>query len=184
MRLFLAVVPPESALQELDAAARSLRELPGASRLRWTGTQGWHLTLAFLGQVETAEAAMLEPRLERVAHRHPAHLLRIAGGGRFGDRVLWAGVKGDTHALRRLAESAGAAARHSGIELDERPFRGHLTLARSGAARVDLKPFAAALADFEGAEWTAGSLRLMRSYVGTGPAHYETAGEWALTGKG
>ncbi|RAG84426.1 RNA 2',3'-cyclic phosphodiesterase [Streptacidiphilus pinicola] len=183
MRLFLAVVPPESALQELDAAVSPLRDLPGAAGLRWTGTQGWHLTLAFLGQVDPADVAALEPRLERVAHRHPAHVLRVTGGGRFGDRVLWAGVKGDTHALRRLAESASAAARHSGIAVDERPFRGHLTLARGGSARVDLKPFAAALAEFEGAEWTAGSLRLMRSYLGAGPAHYETVGEWELTGK-
>jgi 2'-5' RNA ligase len=182
MRLFLAVVPPESALQELDAAVRLLRELPGAAGLRWTGTPGWHLTLAFLGQVDEADLSKLEPRLERAAHRHPAHALRIAGGGRFGDRVLWAGVRGDTHALRRLAESAGAAARHSGIAVDERPFRGHLTLARSGTARADLKPFAAALAEFEGEEWTATSLRLMRRYLGGGPAHYETVREWQLTG--
>jgi 2'-5' RNA ligase len=183
MRLFLAVVPPESALQELDAAVQGLRAMPGAAGLRWTGTQGWHLTLAFLGQVEEAEVSKLEPRLERVAHRQPAHTLRISGGGRFGDRVLWAGVSGDTHALRRLADSAGAAARHSGIAVDERPFRGHLTLARGGTARVDLRPFAAALAQFEGAEWTASSLRLMCSHLGGGPARYETVDEWKLTGE-
>jgi 2'-5' RNA ligase len=182
MRLFLAVVPPDSALRELDDVVQPLRRLPEAVGLRWTGTHSWHLTLAFLGQVDVADVTALEPRLERVAHRHAPHMLRIAGGGRFGDRVLWAGVGGDTHALRRLAESTAAAARHSGIELDERPFRGHLTLARSGTARADLKPLAAALASFEGTEWRAGSLRLMRSYLGTGPAHYETVGEWPLQG--
>ncbi|WP_042374691.1 RNA 2',3'-cyclic phosphodiesterase [Streptacidiphilus neutrinimicus] len=181
MRLFLAVLPPESALRELDAAVRPLREWPGATGLRWTGTQGWHLTLAFLGQVDEADLPKLEPRLERVAHRHPAHTLRIAGGGRFGDRVLWAGVRGDTHALRRLAESTVAAARHSGIAVDERPFRGHLTLARGGTARADLRPFAGALSEFEGTEWTASALRLMRSHLGAGPAHYETVREWPLS---
>ncbi|MEY9878151.1 2'-5' RNA ligase [Streptacidiphilus sp. MAP12-33] len=180
MRLFLAVVPPEPVLRELDAVVQPLRRRPEGAGLRWTGLPGWHLTLAFLGQVESEDVEKLLPRLERVAHRHAAHSLRIAGGGRFGDRVLWAGVTGDTHALRRLAESAGAAARHSGIALDERPFRGHLTLARSGTARADLKPLAAALADFEGTEWTADSLRLMRSYLGSGPARYETVGEWKL----
>ncbi|SEL01833.1 RNA 2',3'-cyclic phosphodiesterase [Streptacidiphilus jiangxiensis] len=182
MRLFLAVVPPEPVLRELDAVVQPLRGLPESAGLRWTGTEGWHLTLAFLGQVENADVEALEPRLERVAHRHPAHVLRIARGGRFGDRVLWAGVGGDTHALRRLAESTVAAVRHTGMAVDERPFRGHLTLARAGTVRADLKPLAAALADFEGSEWTADSLRLMRSHLGAGPAHYETIGEWKLTG--
>ncbi|WP_037602388.1 RNA 2',3'-cyclic phosphodiesterase [Streptacidiphilus rugosus] len=181
MRLFLAVLPPESAVQELDAAVRPLRMLPQGTGLRWTGLESWHLTLAFLGHVDAEQLAALEPRLAHIAHEHAAHRLRLAGAGRFGDRALWVGVSGDTLALRKLAEAAADAARRSGIGVDERPFRAHLTLARSGTARADLKALAGALADFQGEEWTAGTLCLMRSYLGAGPAHYEVVGEWPLT---
>ncbi|MEZ0069152.1 2'-5' RNA ligase [Streptacidiphilus sp. MAP12-20] len=184
MRLFLAVVPPESAIQELDAAVRPLRSLPQGTGLRWTGLESWHLTLAFLGQVDTEQLSALEPGLAHVAHEHPAHRLRLAGAGRFGDRALWAGVSGDTLALRKLAEDVADAARRSGIAVDDRLFRAHLTLARSGTARADLRALAAALADFQGAEWTAGTLCLMRSYLGAGPAHYEAVAEWSLTAEG
>ncbi|MBF9068052.1 RNA 2',3'-cyclic phosphodiesterase [Streptacidiphilus fuscans] len=181
MRLFLAVVPPDSVLQELDAAVRPLRRLPQGAGLRWTALETWHLTLAFLGHVDTEQLAALEPRLAHVAHEHPAHTLRITGGGRFGDRALWAGVGGETKVLHRVAEEVGDAARRSGIAVDDRPFRGHLTLARSGSARADLRPFARELEEYEGTQWTAGSIHLIRSYLGAGPVRYETLQEWTLT---
>ncbi|MDR3034135.1 MAG: RNA 2',3'-cyclic phosphodiesterase, partial [Kitasatospora sp.] len=103
MRLFVAVNPPPPAKLELTDAAAPLRELPGAGGLRWTEPAGWHLTLAFLGEVPADEVPALEHALARVAGGHPAHRLRLAGGGTFGQRALWAGVEGDVRALRELA---------------------------------------------------------------------------------
>ena len=51
MRLFVAVVPPDAALAELEDAVAPLRE--AAPELRWTGAASWHLTLAFLGEVQS-----------------------------------------------------------------------------------------------------------------------------------
>jgi hypothetical protein len=74
MRLFVAIAPPSAVLDELDALVEPLR----ASRLdlRWTNREAWHVTLAFLGQVDEAAAARLLPRLERAARRH--HQVRLA----------------------------------------------------------------------------------------------------------
>ncbi|MFC1435200.1 RNA 2',3'-cyclic phosphodiesterase [Streptacidiphilus sp. N1-3] len=189
MRLFAAVVPPPAAIGELAAAVTSLQALPQAAPLRWTAESTWHLTLAFLGQVDAADLDALGGRLaEAAATVDRTSRLRLAGGGRFGERALWAGVQGDTHALGRLAEEVAAAARATGIAVDERPFRAHLTLARSGASRAggpapagtDLAPLVAALADFSGTAWPAAELLLMRSHLGVGPAHYETVGKWPL----
>src|SRR5712691_1796143 len=74
MRLFVAIAPPSAVLDELDALAEPLR----ARRLdlRWTNLEAWHVTLAFLGEVDEATAAKLLPRLERAARRH--HQVRLA----------------------------------------------------------------------------------------------------------
>ncbi|WP_055588292.1 RNA 2',3'-cyclic phosphodiesterase [Peterkaempfera griseoplana] len=186
MRLFIAVVPPQAAVDELAAAVRPLRRLPDAEPLRWTSPGTWHLTLAFLGEVAEESVPELEQRLGRAAHRHRVMRLRFAGAGRFGDRTLWTGVRGDTLELRRLAESAQAAARHTGLPVDDdRPYRAHLTLARGGGDRrrgrgSDLRGLKAALEDFEGQQWEAADLRLVRSTLGAGPAQHTLLRSWPL----
>ncbi len=180
MRLFVAVLPPVVALQGLSDAVTPVRGLPGADRLRWTTVEGWHLTLA-LSLIHTD-----------VAEVHPVHRLRIAGAGRFGDRVLWAGVEGQTWALRRLAEAvAEATAEVTAETTDAFAFHPHLTLARAGSARghrravqrvaaAELEGLAAALADYRGPEWEAAELHLMRSELDGGRTHYESLRSWAL----
>ena len=191
MRLFAAVLPPQSAVQELAEAVRPLHASPLAAPLRWTALPTWHLTLAFLGQVEAEALPELSAVLDAAVAGHEAFELRLAGGGRFGDRALWAGVTGDTRALGELAESVADAVRRVGIDLDDRPFQGHLTLARSSVPRSaesarrrpggpDLAPLADALAGFRGEPWQVDTLQLMRSHLGAGPSHHERIGGWAL----
>lgn len=183
MRAFVAVVPPADALAELDAAVAPLRATyPG---LRWTPATQWHLTLAFLGEIDDGVLPDLAERLTRAARRHPPTELRLAGGGRFGDRVLWIRVQGShgpPDGLRRLAASVGAAARRCKIAVADRPHRPHLTLAR-GRDGTDLRPVVAALAGFTGSAWTADVLQLVRSRLGAGPggtAQHEVIGTWPL----
>ncbi|MER5865796.1 RNA 2',3'-cyclic phosphodiesterase [Kitasatospora sp. NPDC002040] len=183
MRLFVAVNPPVDAVQELADAVAPLRGLPGAERLRWTGVEGWHLTLAFLGELPETELPALTGLLARVAGEHGAHRLRLAGAGCFGDRALWAGVDGEVWALRRLAEAVREGVGELGVESDQFGFLPHLTLARAGAAagrrraarRTDageLQALAGALEAFRGGEWRAAELCLMHSETGAGPSRY------------
>ncbi len=188
----MAVLPPVPALQGLADAVAPLRALPGADRLRWTAAEGWHLTLAFLGEVPAERLPELEAGLAAVAEVHPVHRLRIAGPGRFGDRVLWIGVEGQTWALRRLAEAVTEATAGVTAETaDAFAFHPHLTLARAGSSRgrrravqrvaaAELDGLAAALADYRGPEWAAAELHLMRSDPAGGLAHYESLRSWAL----
>ncbi|MFD3917437.1 RNA 2',3'-cyclic phosphodiesterase [Streptomyces sp. NPDC058595] len=164
MRLFAAVLPPARAVDELAAAVdRRVRGLPGAEGMRWTGQAGWHFTLAFMGEVDDGLVPELTERLGRAAHRTEAFSLRLRGGGHFGGRALWAGAAGGTAELRRLAERAGAAARRTGLPMEEhRIYRPHLTLART-RTETDLRPYVAALDGFEGTAWQVGELALVRS---------------------
>jgi 2'-5' RNA ligase len=127
--------------------------------------------------------AALEPlgeRLARAAARHPAMDLAFAGAGRFGSRVLWAGVHGDREQLASLARSAAGAARKAGVPVDERVHRPHVTLARGRTPSLDLRPFVTALRDYEGPVWQARSFSLVRSYLGAEP-RYETLRSWRLS---
>ncbi|MDI3424340.1 RNA 2',3'-cyclic phosphodiesterase [Streptomyces luteolus] len=164
MRLFVAVIPPAGVLDELAAEVRELKQLPGADGLGWTERAGWHFTLAFLGDVPEEIRPELRERLTRAAHRTAPFRLALRGGGRFGDRALWAGADGELDVIRRLAERAEAAARKAGLAMDDhRRYTPHLTLARSRAATVDLRPYVEALAGFASEPWTVGDLALVHS---------------------
>jgi 2'-5' RNA ligase len=167
--LFVALVPPAAALAPLVDAVAGLRERePG---LGWVAPHRWHVTLCFLGPVELDE--QLTVRLARVAARHRPVPARVAGGGRFGNRVLWARLEAD---LRPLATGVQRAALKAGYAVEDRPFRAHLTLAR-GRRKADLRPLAAALAEVSGPSWVADEIVLMRG----GQPDYRRLHAWPLT---
>ncbi|HUY51957.1 MAG TPA: RNA 2',3'-cyclic phosphodiesterase [Streptosporangiaceae bacterium] len=167
MRLFVAVAVPAEAADELEAAVAPLRDSwPG---LRWTGRDAWHLTLAFLGEVNEAVCARLVPRLERAAARHPFLSLSLGGAGAFPGaaraRVLWTGVQGERRALGALAASVAAGARRAGAPPGEegRRFQPHLTLARCRAP-VDARSLVTSLSGYAGTPWIAHEIYLIRSH--------------------
>jgi 2'-5' RNA ligase len=180
MRLFAAIVPPREAIEGLDEAVQPVRD----GNLSWTLTSSWHLTLAFYGEVANSDVDQLSTRLARAARRYPYMRLRLSGAGRFSKSVLWAGVAGDVEPLRRLAASAAAGGRRMGLNREEsRRYRPHVTLARSSHG-LDLRPYAELLREFDGAEWTATDVALIRSHLGAGPGRsstYETLATFPLS---
>jgi RNA 2',3'-cyclic 3'-phosphodiesterase len=183
MRLFVAILPPSEALDELAAAVAPLRQ--EAPDLRWAGRQQWHLTLAFLGEVDERVLPELTTRLERAASRHPAQELAFAGGGAFPSarraRVLWSGFRADGRALAALAASVAAGARRAGAPPPDegRKYHPHLTLAHCRRP-ADVSGLVGSLGDFAGTSWTAQSVALMRSHLGSGPPRHEELGAWPL----
>jgi 2'-5' RNA ligase len=184
MRLFVAIVPPAAVLAELASAVQPLQA--SAPELRWTSGPAWHLTLAFLGEVDEGILPGLSTRLERAAGRHPPQLLAVAGAGAFPNparaRVLWAGIRADNRALSSLAASVAAGARRAGAPPPDegRKYSPHLTLARCRQP-ANVAWLTAELADFSGAAWTAQSIQLVRSHSGgSGPPSYEDLGAWPL----
>lgn len=193
MRLFVAVELPARARRELAADVadtRAARAAIGddAAALRWVDPARWHLSVAFLGDVDAAVLTDLLARLARAAGRARPFRLRLAGAGRFDDRVLWAGLRGggrgtarpdpDLRALHRLAAGTAAAARHAGIPMEERRYRPHLTLARAPRG-TDLAPWASALATHAGPAFRVDSLHLVESVLGPAPRYTEVA-RWPL----
>jgi 2'-5' RNA ligase len=182
VRLFVAITPPEKALEELEAVVAPLR----AARpdLRWTSSQSWHVTLAFLGEVDDAVLDRLTARIERAAGKRPGLVVSAGGAGAFPTgpraRVLWTGLQVDRRALRVIAGSMAAAAGKAGAPPpdEQRRFRPHITLARSREP-ADLRPLIAELGGFTGTTWTADRVHLIRSHLGP-DTWYESVGDWPL----
>ncbi|WP_211310515.1 RNA 2',3'-cyclic phosphodiesterase [Thermasporomyces composti] len=192
VRLFVALVPPASVLDDVAVVVSDIRGRVDADvrlrqeQWRWTERAQWHLTLAFLGEVGDDVVPGLKARLARVARRSQPLHLHVRGGGGFGSarnaRVLWSGVHGDVDELRRLAGSVAAAARRVGIDVPDRRYRPHLTLARLRVP-ADVRPVVEWLSDYTGPVWEADRLELVRSYLRAGPnggSRYETIHAWPL----
>lgn len=180
MRLFVALTPPEAALDEVDSLTRPYRTAD--PRLRWVGRDRWHVTLSFLGEVGEDSLERLRPRLGQVAAAHHPLRISFAGAGAFPRaaraRVLWLGLAGDSAELAGLAHSVSSAARRTGVSQEKREFSAHLTLARCRQT-ADVRPLVEELSPFAGSSWTAGAIHLIRSHLGPQP-RYETLESWRL----
>ena len=177
MRLFVALIPPERVLDEIERAFAPYEAEPG---LRWTRRETWHVTLAFYGEVDDRAAERLAPRLERAAGRHPRRDLAFAGAGAFprarSARTLWTGVPAD---LQRLADSCLAAGRREGVDTGRHlRFHPHLTVARTRMP-LDLRPMVEALETYEGTPSAADRIHLVRSHLGA-EVRYESLRSWPL----
>jgi 2'-5' RNA ligase len=175
--LFVAVDPPVEAVEHLRERLPHLHE-----RLRWTDAAQWHLTLTFCGEVDERTADRLAERLARAATRHQPMTLQLSGAGAFARparaHALWVGLAGGVDALSKLADSTSAAARRSGIDVETRRFRPHLTIARASPP-TDLRELVGTLSSYDGPPWTATELHLVRSTLGARAVH-ERIGTWML----
>ena len=147
MRLFVAVWPPEDVRAAIAAHPR-----PEVAGVRWTTPDQWHVTLRFLGDIELADAPTLPETSGERATMGPATT-------RLGRQLLAVPVAG----LDALAAAVLWPA-------DDRPFRGHLTLAR--ARRGASIPRWLAGVPLAG-EWSVDRVTLVRSRLDPGGARYE-----------
>jgi 2'-5' RNA ligase len=130
-RLFVAVPLPA----ELQALVRRAQEaLPAVHGLRLLKPEQWHVTLAFIGEVDAPRAAVARSVVEQV----PADMGGEAFVGRFlmlpsasRARVVTLELIDEQRVLARLFEAVMSGLESAGVMTREkRPFRPHLTLAR------------------------------------------------------
>ncbi len=166
-RLFIAL-PIGRAV--VDALSEVATDVPRG--WREVRPESLHLTLAFLGEVEERRVAAAERAMRLSAARAAPLELSARGIGAFPNheraRVMWAGLEGDVAALAELQGDLTSALRQEGFDLEERPFRPHVTLARSREPR----PLPTnAERSFGG--WRAAEVRLYESHLGPAGPRYE-----------
>lgn len=180
-RIFIAVPLPgetAAAVAGLVERVRAAGVPAGARDVRWVRLDGLHLTLRFLGptQEERIEGARAAVRAGAAGSK--PFELTIAGAGTFPSaarpRALWLGVQDPSRQLEALAARVDRALVEAGWPRETRPFRAHLTLARSdgvpAGARIGAR-LAEAAAGFR-ATFRVDRVGLFESVTGGGPARY------------
>jgi 2'-5' RNA ligase len=125
-RLFIGLELPESSRVMLAGLDSQLRGV------RWLPAQQLHLTISFLGQVETKQEERLRLALGIV--RVPSFFLPIQGVGVFGGEypsTVWAGIGKGHPYLFALHKHIQDAIMQLDLEPDLRPFHPHITLGRA-----------------------------------------------------
>jgi len=181
-RLFVAVPLPDASAAAVRAVVDEVRAVPlpdGARDVRWVRLDGLHFTLRFLGPTPDARIAPTAAAVRAVAASAVEPFdLELGGAGTFPPhgrpRALWIGIIEGADQLGRLATELEAALVAAGWPSEPRPFRPHLTLARSdgvAAGTLVAGRLASAMADRR-IPVRIDRLGLFESVTGGGPARY------------
>jgi 2'-5' RNA ligase len=182
VRLFAGVDVPTGSRAALDAAGAPLRDRH--DRVRWIPACNWHITLAFLGELTTAQRLRTRLALGAAARAATPCDLTLDGTlGRFGDRVLWAHVIHDD-ALSALAAAVRGGLDAAGLTTDPRPFRAHVTLARGRRGRPVPRVGDVGRGTDLPVSWTVVTLALYASRRTAAGNRYRPVATWPLAGPG
>jgi len=178
LRLFVSIEPPAQLKDALSQVQAELRQAVPNAAIRWTPSTQLHLTLRFLGKVESTEVDALVGSVLQHCTGIPPIALHAEGIGFFPGqrrpRVVWIGVRDSAGLLKKLHQAVQAATQRFSPEPPEDDFVGHITIGRikrldrqetrvlvEAAAKTGARPLA---------DWTATSIELMKSKLSSGGA--------------
>lgn len=133
LRLFWAINLPERLKHAVfNGIIAPLQKIP--ADIKWVEQQNLHLTLLFLGDVDSRQVDDLVNSVNvRVSNSGPLKL-EVKGAGCFPaekrPRVLWAGLSGEIERLKVLQGEIEAVHKAAGFSPGNKSFSPHLTLGR------------------------------------------------------
>jgi 2'-5' RNA ligase len=145
---------------------------PVIDGLRWTARDQWHVTVRFVGPVPEVEP--VAEALDDLSVPQPVKAVLGPAVGRFGRRILQVPVGG----VDAVAADVVHATASIGRPPEDRPFSGHVTLARvTKHGEVDLRPLAGAPVT---GEWEVSTVCLVESRLSPHGARYEVLAEFPI----
>lgn len=133
LRAFIAVDLPVDISEKIGNILLELKHDLGEKIIRWVPVQNIHLTLKFLGNVSSANLAMLENVLSNIVAQHHPLAVQVGGLGAYpkvrSPRVIWIGVE-TTPELIALYEAVDKETDRLGYPSERRLYSAHLTLGR------------------------------------------------------
>ena len=176
MRVFIALDIAASIRHNITEYLERVRCL--APDARWARPESLHVTLKFIGEVRDARVQEIKNALSAV--QAVPFAIKFQDVGFFPNpkspRVFWIGMNAG-EALPQLAAAVDAALVKTGVAAEEKAYRPHITLARSGSgsgprAKHQLQPLIAAEAPPQFGTMMAREFWLYRSEPQRGGSRY------------
>ncbi len=168
-RLFFAIWPPDDVRDQVAQLAMSLPLQQGA---RLLVPQNLHLTLAFLGEVDEQTAQTLEQEASSIEAEEVSFALDNLEKWQ-KPRIACLVPSEYPAALGALAERLVELARALDINMQDRPYRPHVTLARKVSRAMPEHPVTPI-------RWKADEFRLVESISTENGVKYESRARWPM----
>ena len=187
-RIFAAIPLATAARGAVEALVEAVRSSadPGEREVRWVRLDGLHVTLRFIGPTLDDRIPAALEAVQVAAQDASPFEVGLAGGGAFPDphrpRALWLGIGTGVDELSALTRAIDRELAARGWPVEDRPFRPHLTLARSDGVGTGSRTAARLMMEASDLDvrWNVDQVVLFESVTGGGPARYVPLGEGPL----
>jgi 2'-5' RNA ligase len=188
IRSFLAFELP---LEIKNVVARVSEELRQSTlNARWVKVDNIHLTVVFMGNIETEDIPAIAGGVKEVCQAFGAFDLSLKGIGCFPNRrnprVLWLGLDGDLEPMSEFRDALQGHLADFGIKEEKRKFKPHLTLGRFRKPKKTDSKENQLLSKYEDISSSVCSLKeliLFKSNLKPTGAVYTKVEAWPLTGQ-
>ncbi|MDO4739213.1 MAG: RNA 2',3'-cyclic phosphodiesterase [Eubacteriales bacterium] len=124
MRLFVGIEINDEARAALSTARASWER---SAKAKFCDADLYHLTLAFIGNVEPERLGDLKRTLGKVRFR--PFSIKTGQADRFEKGILFAGVQEPNEGLSALQSAVAQELREDGWAMEDRPYHPHITMA-------------------------------------------------------
>ncbi len=174
-RLFIAIRPPEPVRTQLISL------MGGVEGARWQNAEQLHLTLRFIGDVDSRTEDDVIGALDSI--RSAAFTIAVSGIGTFDRKgkidTLWAGAT-PAAPLAALHKKLDRAVSAYGLPAEQRAYVPHITLARFSRVGTGLPEFFAMNGALSSPPFVIDQFALFESTIGKQGPHYAKIAEFAL----
>jgi 2'-5' RNA ligase len=180
MRIFLAINLPDTIRYEMEAILEEAKQANDFPGLKWTKPRSLHLTLHFLDDQGDESINKIIEICNQAAQEFKPTNVRVGEWGGFPNliqpKIVFVSLN-DSDTLINLQKFLGDKLNKQGFEIDSRPFKTHITVARNEDSQEML---ALALPDIGELEWKVNSFELMKSSLLPDGAEYEVIKSFKL----
>jgi RNA 2',3'-cyclic 3'-phosphodiesterase len=131
IRTFIALPLPREVVAVMASVQKQLMD--SGADVKWDGPEKFHVTLKFLGDIDSSLVPELTDRLKKSIGKLPAFELSFVRLGAFPNedrpRVVWIGAT-ESQQILRLQSQVEHVCTSLGFATDDRAFHAHITLGR------------------------------------------------------
>lgn len=132
IRAFVAVLISDDLKRKIGIVQEDFKIT--APKVKWVTPDNFHVTMKFLGDIETDQIEQISAKLADAAMSVEPFELELAGVGAFPNnkrpRTVWAGISSGAERLEILARNIDEQLEELGFPKEDRPFRAHVTIGR------------------------------------------------------